>query len=82
MLIETLRASGRTDDDVGYVRKNIAPCCKRCNMLKRDMPLAAWKVLVPAVRDAARRGLFGDWNGHMSKDGGFHKKDDQKHGKK
>lgn len=27
----------RVDSNVGYTPKNIIPCCKRCNLMKRDM---------------------------------------------
>lgn len=59
----------RKENDIGYLRSNLVPCCIRCNALKRDMPFAAWKSLVPAVRAAVVQGLFGDWVGHPSKGG-------------
>ena len=29
----------RLDSDVGYVKENCVPCCKTCNMMKRDLSL-------------------------------------------
>lgn len=57
----------RADNNVGYTAENSVPCCARCNMLKKDMPLQAWLVLVPAVRMAFQAGLFGSWLDHTSK---------------
>lgn len=52
----------RKDSKDGYVKNNTVPCCLRCNMLKSDMPWEAWQRLIPAVRNVAKLGLFGDWN--------------------
>lgn len=54
----------RVDNAIGHQLDNCVPCCIRCNMLKRDMPTEAWRVLAPAVRKVFRSGLFGNWVGH------------------
>jgi hypothetical protein len=51
----------RKDSTGGYTKNNTVPCCFRCNTLKSDMPLEAWEKVVPAVKNAAKLGLFGDW---------------------
>lgn len=55
----------RVDNSVGHTVENCAPCCIRCNMLKRDMPSIAWAHLAPHVRTARELGLFGEWTGHV-----------------
>lgn len=54
----------RINNSVGHTFENSAPCCIRCNMLKRDMPAAAWAYLAPYVKKARELGLFGEWVGH------------------
>jgi len=53
----------RSHPAIGYLRENCVAACFRCNSLKGDMPLAAWLVLVPAVKYAEEHGLFGEWRG-------------------
>ncbi len=53
----------RIDNSRGHTKDNVVAACMRCNYLRRDMPFAAWKVLVPAVRKARERGLFAGWDG-------------------
>ena len=52
----------RIDNSLGHSKENVVPACMRCNYLRKDMPIEAWKVLVPAVREAREKGLFGSWN--------------------
>jgi len=56
----------RVDNSIGHVLSNVVPACIRCNMCRGSMPYEAWLVLVPAVKEAATRGLFGDWTGPMA----------------
>lgn len=58
----------RKDSSMSYERENIVPCCTRCNMIKNSMPYEAWTALVPAVRDANEKGLFGSWKDNGSFD--------------
>ena len=53
----------RIDNLKGHVPENLNSACLRCNYLRRDMPFAAWIVIVPAVRLARERGLFSGWDG-------------------
>jgi hypothetical protein len=53
----------RIDNNLGYTESNVNPCCIRCNYFRRSVPFAAWEVIVPAVKKAVRRGLFGEWTG-------------------
>jgi hypothetical protein len=53
----------RIDNSVGHTRTNVVPACERCNFMRRDMPYAAWCALLPAIRSAQEKGLFGQWTG-------------------
>lgn len=53
----------RVDSSLGYVRQNCTPSCLRCNLVKADMPVAAWRMLVPVMREARIQGAFGGWVG-------------------
>lgn len=51
----------RRDNGLGHIQTNVIPCCIRCNYVRRDMPYDAWMLLVPAMRQARERGMFGTW---------------------
>ena len=51
----------RIDSLSGHTIVNVLPCCTRCNLIKRDMPQAAWLLLVPAIAHIEKSGLWGDW---------------------
>ena len=51
----------RIDNSNGHIKTNVVPACLRCNLLRRDMPYAAWLILVPKVRQAREQGAFGAW---------------------
>ncbi len=53
----------RIDNSIGHLRYNCKAACIQCNFLRRDMPYEAWKILVPKVRIALEKGLFGTWVG-------------------
>jgi len=53
----------RIDNNLGHVHDNVIAACIRCNYLRRDIPYSAWLILVPAIREVVRRGLFGTWTG-------------------
>lgn len=55
----------RRDNTLGHLQSNVVACCVRCNMIRRDMPMGAWMVLVPAIRLARENGLFETWTGHF-----------------
>jgi hypothetical protein len=63
----------RKENSIGYTINNSVPCCPRCNMMKRDMPLVAWLAMTPVIREIFETGLFGDWVGHNT--GKTHGKD-------
>lgn len=54
----------RVENTAGYIPENVVACCIRCNCIKRDMPVEAWKFIAPKIREARERGLFGSWVGH------------------
>ena len=51
----------RADSSKGYTIENSKPCCTRCNIIKRDMPIEAWLILADKIRETREKGLFGDW---------------------
>jgi hypothetical protein len=51
----------RKDNSIGHVTENVLPCCIRCNYIRRDMPYKAWLCLVPYLKEAREKGLFGTW---------------------
>ncbi len=53
----------RIDNARGHLMGNILPACLRCNYFRKDMPYEAWIHIVPAIREARARGLFGSWTG-------------------
>jgi hypothetical protein len=60
---ELMRTLDRVDNSRGYVPDNVVPCCIRCNLLKGDMPEAAWFMLVPNLKVIRESGAFGSWIG-------------------
>jgi hypothetical protein len=57
----------RIDNNLGHLQSNVNAACRRCNWLRRDMPYEAWMRLVPAIRETAKEGLFGDWHAGPNK---------------
>jgi len=51
----------RKDNSIGHTINNVVPCCIRCNMIRRNMPYAAWTHIARAVREAREMSLFGNW---------------------
>jgi hypothetical protein len=53
----------RIDNTIGHTVRNVVPACLRCNFARGGMPYEAWLCLVPGLKEARKRGLFGDWLG-------------------
>lgn len=51
----------RVDGTLAHTQDNVVVCCIRCNYLRGSMPYAAWLHLVPSIKEARDKGLFGDW---------------------
>jgi hypothetical protein len=51
----------RIDNSKPHNKNNVVACCFRCNYIRNSMPYEAWLHLVPIVRSAYEKGLFGDW---------------------
>ncbi len=51
----------RIDNGDGHTENNVITSCLRCNIIKRDMPFAAWQEIAPVMRSLRERGLFGEW---------------------
>lgn len=60
---EILMTLDRIDNSIGHLKNNLLPACGRCNYFRRDMPFDAWKILVPAVKEAREKGLLEGWDG-------------------
>ena len=58
---QILMGLDRMDNTVGHLKLNVVPCCYRCNMIRKDMPYAAWTALANGLRSAFQNGLFGNW---------------------
>lgn len=39
----------RVDSSVGYTKKNVVPCCKECNMMKRSMPTKEFLLCIKRI---------------------------------
>jgi hypothetical protein len=55
----------RIDNSRGHLKSNVNPACFRCNDLRSDMPYEAWRFIVPAIKEASEKGIFGKWNNRM-----------------
>ena len=53
----------RIDNSVGHLQGNVVAACIRCNLVRRDMPYAAWLVVAKGMRAAREEGLFLSWKG-------------------
>jgi hypothetical protein len=53
----------RMDNVEGHTKDNVVAACIRCNYLRRDLPYAAWLLLLDGVEEARVTGAFGDWTG-------------------
>jgi hypothetical protein len=51
----------RLDNAKSHDKSNVVACCFRCNYIRNSMPYEAWLIIVPAVRAAYEKGLFGNW---------------------
>ena len=51
----------RIDNTIGHLKSNVVPSCHRCNMVRGNMPIAAWEIIAGAMRRAREEGCFGNW---------------------
>lgn len=51
----------RIDNSIGHLKSNVVAACCRCNLIRGEMPYAAWLRLIPAIKQAFKDGLFGSW---------------------
>lgn len=56
----------RIDNELGHVQANVVAACIRCNYARGNMPYEAWLCLVPGLREARSKGLFGAWEGRIN----------------
>lgn len=57
----------RLDNSRGHSEGNVVGACLRCNFIRRDMPIEAFLLLAPAIKEARMKGAFGDWVGGTSR---------------
>ncbi len=57
----------RVDNSGGHTQDNVNPSCLRCNYLRGSMPYEAWLLLLPGIKEARTKGLFGSWTGRARK---------------
>lgn len=55
----------RINNNLGHLQSNVVSACLRCNLARGDMPYEAWLCLVPGMRMAREKGLFGSWQGRV-----------------
>ena len=53
----------RRHNHLGHTLDNVQPACIRCNMIRGNMPYAAWEAIVPSIKATFEAGLFEDWTG-------------------
>lgn len=53
----------RIDCTEGHTVTNTVAACIRCQFIRRDMPVEAFRLLTPGIRKAMELGLFRDWTG-------------------
>ena len=51
----------RIDNEKAHESNNVHVACIRCNYLRGNMPYEAWTCLLPGLRLAEEKGLFGMW---------------------
>lgn len=51
----------RVDNTLGHLQSNVNLCCTRCNTIKNNMPHEAWEFIMPTIKQAREKGLFGTW---------------------
>lgn len=59
---ERTRSLDRKDSKIGHTMANSVSCCVRCNMIKRDMPYAAWWHFIDTLKMLEKTNAFGDWS--------------------
>lgn len=52
----------RIDNNIGHVKINLVPACKRCNYFRRDMPYEAWMILAKNMPKIAKLHLLDGWS--------------------
>lgn len=62
---EAQKSLDRIDNSLGHIKNNVNISCVRCNLVRGQMPIAAWEVVAKGMRIAREAGLFGDWDGNI-----------------
>lgn len=53
----------RVNNNIGHIESNVVPACIRCNLIRKAMPYEAWICLLPGLKEALQKDLFGVWLG-------------------
>lgn len=51
----------RVNNDLSHSAENVVPCCRDCNFILGDLPVAAKNILRPALARIRAEGALGDW---------------------
>jgi hypothetical protein len=51
----------RVNNSLGHSKENVNPACTRCNLVRGNMPYAAWLVVSQGMRRARELNAFSDW---------------------
>jgi len=52
----------RIDNTKGHEKDNVVASCLSCNLIRSNMPHAAWLLVAKALREARSRGLLAGWS--------------------
>lgn len=59
---KTIMTLDRVDSAIGHLKDNVVPSCYDCNLMRANMPYEPWvRFFAPAMKDARKSGLLGDW---------------------
>ncbi len=51
----------RINNKLGHIIGNVIPCCYKCNYTRKNMPFAAWLLIVPTLEIIRKNGLWKKW---------------------
>lgn len=51
----------RIDNSLGHLQTNVVSSCLKCNLIRRDMPYAAWLHILPKIKECYALGLLDGW---------------------
>lgn len=52
----------RIDNEKGYLKTNVVPCCLTCNLIRKDLPYPAWMILSNNMKEIKENKLLEGWS--------------------